>query len=89
MKTKDNSRIQNLEFLPLILIAIYKIAIQYNSAISGQNKMYIMYAFIGVSTVIFGYLLVYRNSNFFIRIVSLSLLVLAIFLSCYLIYFKN
>jgi len=89
MKTSNNSRVHILEFLPLILIVIYKMAIQTNASISHRDKMIVMYVFIAISTLIFGYLLLYKRSNVVFRIVSLGLLVLMIFLSCYLIYFKK
>lgn len=89
MKTTNNSRIQYLEFLPLLLIVIYKMAIQNNSSINYGNKMIVMYIFIGVSTLIFGYLLLYKKDNLPFRMLSLGLLILMIFVSCYLIYFKK
>ena len=89
MKTNNNSRIQHLEFLPLLLIVIYKMAIQNNSSINYGNKMTVMYIFIGVSTLIFGYLLLYKQPKWLLRLLSLVLLILMIFLSCYLIYFKK
>ncbi len=89
MKTSNKSRIQHLEFLPLILIVIYKMAIQTNASISHRDKMTVMYVFIAISTVIFGYLLLYKGRNSVFRILSLVLLAAMIFLSCYLIYFKK
>lgn len=89
MKTSNNSRIQYLEFLPLILIVIYKMAIQTNASIPHRDKMIVMYVFIAISTAIFGYLLLYKNSNVVFRIVSLVIVVAIIFLSCWLIYFKK
>jgi hypothetical protein len=89
MKTSNKISIRNLEFLPLILIVIYKMAIQTNASISHRDKMAVMYVFIAISTIIFGYLLLYKKSNIFFRILSLTLLIVMIFLSCYLIYFKK
>jgi len=89
MKTSNNSRIQHLEFLPLLLIVIYKMAIQTNASINHQDKMIVMYVFIAISTAIFGYLLLYKKSNMVFRILSLVVLIFMIFLSCYLIYFKK
>ncbi len=89
MKTSNNSRIQHLEFLPLILIVIYKMAIQTNASISHQDKMTVMYVFIAISTMIFGYLFLYKARNGMFRILGLVLLASMIFLSCCLIYFKK
>ena len=89
MKSSNNNRIQVLEFLPLILIVIYKMAIQTNASIPHRDKMIVMYVFIAISTVIFGYLLLCKKSNVVSRILSLVVLVSIIFLSCWLVYFKK
>jgi len=89
MKARPSIRIQNLEFLPLVLIVIYKMAIQTNANISYDNKMVVMYVFIGISSLIFGYLLLYKKPTWVLRMLSLLLVIALIFISCYLIYFKK
>jgi len=89
MKTSNNNRIQILEFLPLILIVIYKMAIQTNSSINHQDKMIVMYVFIAISTVVFGYLLMRDKNTNAKSIVSIVILVSLIFISCFLFYYKK
>ena len=89
MKTSNNNRIQILEFLPLILIVIYKMAIQTNSSINHQDKMIVMYVFIAISTVVFGYLLMRDKNTNAKSIVSIVILVSLIIISCFLFYYKK
>jgi uncharacterized membrane protein SirB2 len=89
MKTSNNNRIQILEFLPLILIVIYKMAIQTNSSINHQDKMIVMYVFIAISTVVFGYLLMRDKNTNTKSIVSIVILVSLIIISSFLFYYKK
>ncbi len=89
MKTKNNSILQKLEFLPLILIVIYKMAIQTNSSISHRDKMIVMYVFIAISTAIFVYLLAKSKSTTAKSIASLVIVVSLIVISCFLFYYNK
>ena len=89
MKTSNNNRIQILEFLPLILIVIYKMAIQTNASINHQDKMIVMYVFIAISTVVFGYLLMRDKNTNTKSIVSIVILVSLIIISSFLFYYKK
>lgn len=89
MNTKNNSHLQKLEFLPLILIVIYKMAIQTNASISHRDKMIVMYVFIAISTVIFVYLLAKSKSTTAKSIASLLLVVSLIVISCFLFYYNK
>lgn len=89
MKTSNNNRIQSLEFLPLILIVIYKMAIQTNASISHRDKMIVMYVFIAISTAVFGYLLARSKSTNAKSIASLLLVVSLIVISCFLFYYNK
>ena len=89
MKTSNYNRIQILEFLPLILIVIYKMAIQTNSSINHQDKMIVMYVFIAISTVVFGYLLMRDKNTNTKSIVSIVILVSLIIISSFLFYYKK
>lgn len=89
MKASNNSWIQNLEFLPLILIVIYKMAIQTNASISHRDKMIVMYVFIAISTAVFVFLLVKSKNTNTKSIASLLIVVSLIVISCFLFYFKK
>lgn len=54
MDIKDRLK-QGLEFLPIILILVYKIVVE-TCSLSHTAKMTLLYSFIGISTVVFAYL---------------------------------
>lgn len=89
MNLKNTTSLQKLEFLPLLLIVIFKFGIQTNSSISHQNKMIVLYVFVAISTAIFGYLLMKTKSTTAKSIASLVIIVLLIFVCCYLFYFTK
>lgn len=89
MNTTNKNHLQKLEFLPLILIVVYKMAIQTNSSISHQDKMTVMYVFIAISTAVFIFLLAKAKNTTAKSITSLVILVFLIVLSCFLFYYKK
>lgn len=83
------SNLQGLEFLPLILIIVYKVLIQSSAFISHQNKRVILYMFIAISTVIFGYLILKRNVTTTKNTTSLIIVLSLVAVVCYLFYYKK
>ncbi len=56
MNAKNKTFQQGLQFVPICLILIYKFIIQATD-ISHAVKLMILYGFIGISTLVFGYLI--------------------------------
>ncbi len=89
MNTSNKSKIQGLEFLPLILIVVYKVIIQSNRSISHENKMLVLYGFIAISTVVFGYLLFDKKGSTTISKTSMIVLFSLILIVSVLFYLKS
>ena len=83
------SNLQGLEFLPLILIIIYKVLIQSSAYLTHQNKRVVLYAFIAISSVIFCYLIVKRNVDAAKNKGSIGIVFLLIAVVCVLFYYKK
>lgn len=83
------SNLQGLEFLPLILIIIYKVLIQSSAYLTHQNKRVVLYVFIAISTVIFAYLIVKRNVDTTKNKGNIGIVFLLIAVVCVLFYYKK
>lgn len=83
------SNLQGLEFLPLILIIIYKVLIQSSAYLTNQNKRMVLYVFIAISTVIFGYLILKRNVDTTKNKGSIVIVFLLIAVVSVLFYYKK
>lgn len=90
MNAKNYNSLQKLEFLPLIFRVIdKKMAIQANASINHQDKMIVMYVFIAISSLVFGYLLMRDKNTNAKSILSLVIVVCLIIISCFLFYYKK
>ncbi len=83
------SNLQGLEFLPLILIIVYKVLIQSSTHVSHQNKRVVLYVFIAISTVIFGYLILKRNVVATKNTASMIIVLSLVAVVCFLFYYKK